>query len=338
MKNEIASNQIGLLVNMYGTRSQYATFGKRKYGSGLPKLKLYRSNAVRTKFRGTGSPTTTQTRTRSGTIESSTTDNYDKTVRYVRKRMPRYKRKRWVGFTRKVQHVQLQMNPLRIYQCAEQGVWTGTSQITFGTLLYDQLSNAADVQNIFKDAYGGAGGLSDYLNKRIYLKSASLDFQIVNSSATNSNVLDVYEIRARKPCSQSYADISAMWADTFSELSGVGAVSLTYPAMTLFDNPNFLKHFLVVKKTEYICDAGKLVTLNLRRPRNGYISGRQMEQNLTCIPGWTVGYVVQVRGQPANSVNPAGLASSQGFWSVQKSYHYALPPGADNSETVGQSK
>lgn len=128
------------------------------------------------------------------------------------------------------------MNPLRIYQCSEQGVWTGTSQITFGTLLYDQLSNAADIQNIFKDAYGGAGGLSDYLNKRIYLKSASLDFQIVNSSATNSNVLDIYEIRARRSCAQSYADISAMWADTFSEMSAVGAVSLTNPAMTLFDN------------------------------------------------------------------------------------------------------
>lgn len=278
-------------------------------------------------------------RKRKSTITKDATDQYDRSVRYVRKRMPAKKRKQWVGFSRKVQHVALQMNPLRIYQSLEKGANAGTIgiQSTGGSLLYDQFINAGDIQNIFKDAYGGTGGISEYLNKRIYMKSASMDVQFFNSIGVTA-IIDVYEITLRNPTTQDYLAMVNLWVDTFSEMATVGAVSSSASAMTPFDNPNFCKHFLVTKKTQYVVDPARVITYQVRRPKNGYISGRLMEQARTGIKGWTVGLLWQCRGVPELSADASGLSTVDVKYSVQKTYHYALPPGAENSEVIGQSK
>lgn len=324
---------------MYGTRSRITMYGKRPYGGGLPKYKLYRATGVRTAFRGNGSPTRTQTNTKRRTITASATDNYDKSVRYVRKRMPSLKRRKWVSFSRKVQHVNLQMNPLRIYQSVEKGVNSGAigEQSSQGTLLYDDFLSNADTLNIFKDAYGGAAAPTDYLARRVYLKSASLDLQFQNTGSVAA-IVDVYQIRIRRGTVTTYNTLLDMWNDTFAEMATVGIVGAANPQMTPFDNPNFCKHWLVVKKTEFVLDASKIITMNIRKPKNGFINGRNLEQSRSGLVGWTEGFFWQIRGAPANNASSSGLASHTVTYGVQKSYHYAYPPGIDPQETIGQTK
>jgi len=322
------------------SKNKLINFGKRAYGAyqaARPGIRLIQG--LRNQYRGSGSQT--ETKRRRTTQSADTTDQYDRSVRYVRRRMPRYKRKRWVSFSRKVQHVALQMNPLRIYQNNFKGLNAGAdgTQSSNGALLYDEFTNHLDVSNIFKDAYGGSGVPGGYTSNRIYLKSATMDVQFT-ADAGLAAIIDVYHVRMRRGTVGSFASLQTFWDNCFAQLAAVGSVSNTNVANTPFSCPAFCKTFLVMKKTQYLVDEGNVVTVQMRMPRNGYIMGRNLEQTFSGQPGWTQGFFWQIRGIPGNTAGDevTGVLGHAVRWSVQKNYTYALPPGASAPEIIGQTK
>lgn len=289
--------------------------------------------------RGSASSTTSAgSRTRESAVLST---QRDAQLRYVRKRMPRWRRKRWVSFVRKVNHIEQQAQPLQIYQSVLKKSKTVPSgeQWTDGVLLKDNnMPNQGDLVNIFKDAYGGSGLTTDYDNRRIYLKAAVMDLQIKNIGSEQA-IVDVYHIRARKTYQASASSTSDtlndIWNDTFGDMSTVGSVSSTNPCLTPFDNPSFCKCFLVLRKTEIIISPDQVVTMQLRDPRNRMLQGRML--NLGRFGPLCEGYLMQIRGVPEDTESSSGLTGATIAWSAQSTYHYALPPGS-SVESIGQSK
>lgn len=300
-----------------------------------------RTNRVtrRTRFRGNGSRTQTRTKRRRRNNPRAVTTQKDVALRYVRTRMPARQRRKWVGFVRRVNAVAQSTQPLQVYQALLKGSVSTTlgTQYTNGVLLKDvAYTNQSDIVNLFKDAYGGTGTVSEYDGRRIFLKAAVLDLQIKNTG-TEQCILDVYRVVCRKASNNSYANLLAQWTDCFGDSLAVGAVTDTNPALTPFDVPSFCKYWKILEKKEFIITADQLVTMQIRDPRNRVIQGRYMQNTSGGMPGLTEGYLFQVRGCPEDSIAASGLSIAAIAWSAQTTYHFAYPPGGQ-VETIGQSK
>lgn len=290
-------------------------------------------------MRGAGSQTRVK-REREFSNRTNTTQR-DVTTRYVRRRMPPYKRRRWVSFVKKTRAVELAQQPLQVYQALLKSSKTVTlgEQWTEGVLLKDNnMPNQADLVNMFKDAYGGGGLPTDYDSRRLYLKSCTLDLQIKNIG-TEQCIIDVYHIKARKSYQSSAGgtsnSLNDIWNDCFGDSTAVGAVSAANAALTPFDVPSFCKYFLVKSKREYIISPDQVVTMQLRDPRNLMLQGRLL--NLGRFGTLAEGYLMQIRGVPEDTLAASGLTSAVVAWSAQTTYHYAVPPGY-TTESIGQSK
>lgn len=266
---------------------------------------------------------------------------HDVSGRYRRKRMPRRKRKRWVGFSRKVNHVVLQMQPLNTYTVDYPGAVKTiavNTQVTDGQMIGGvSVTQNSELLDIFRSAFGSALGINSIDVYKIYLKSMCLDLQLRNSG-TNALVVDVYTLMCRRN-DKNAQRIDVQYVNDFAEqgAGSGGTVDVNNPATTPFQNSSFCKRWKILAKKEILLGAGQVSTMQIRIPHNRYLSGKLLEHNVGCIPGFTRAFLIQARGVPENNAGTARLCAGELTWMAQFTAAYGVPPSSKTFDTTAQA-
>jgi len=247
-------------------------------------------------------PTFSMTMRKRTTDGLGVTNQNDRRVIYVKKKMPSYKKRPWVSFVRKVNRV------------IESGL--GTKTVLFNTYIED--TNAANLQGILTIGfYGGTGladapptGVANYCGLRdigvmmandpmdatgsMKIKSAILD--VTYQAALDNQIrteLDVYELWfSNQDC--PYTNVNAIFqaaASVTSNISGTGTgLNITTRGVTPFDLPEAFKiaKMSVYKKTKYLLAPGEACTYQIRDPRMHEFNKYDILDNLandSMVPG-----------------------------------------------------
>lgn len=273
-------------------------------------------------------------------MSSVISTQFDQSMRYRRRSMPRRKRKAWKKFTKKVQHVALQMQPCQSFTNDNPGgvITVTTDQQLYGSVVLGgtYATNGQDlVFGAFKAAYGSALTSTTVEKYRLFIKSMCCDLQIVNTGAT-AVLVDMYSMVVRKNYPVS-TTLDAAFTTTYNAIpasaGGLGTVDVDNPSVTPFNNSEWLQYFKINSKKEILLGAGQLTTLQLRSAKNRYLSGRMLNNNLLAPPG-SQAFFFMVRGIPENSAGTARLAAGTISWKAQLAITYAIPPGDSTSSTA----
>lgn len=265
----------------------------------------------------------------------------DQATRYRRKRMPRRKRKRWVSFTRKVRHVELQMQPLQIF--TKEGVINltsaaGQSQIWSRMAGGTTVANNDEILRIFAAQYNTTV-LSNLVAYRIFIKSLVLDIQLTNNGSTTL-IVDVYTLKNRKTFGAA-GDVAGQYNAALNEVAAApnaGTLLVNGTATTVFDAPTFCEFWQTLSKREVLIGAGVTCTFQMRLPVNKMIEGKILQTNLQAIPGYTRAFLFDWHGPP-NNQGPSGAAQfapTSVTFGYQTVVHYAVVPGI-NQKNAGSS-
>lgn len=216
--------------------------------------------------------------------ETGVTANYDKTTQYRRKRMPRWKKKRWVSFVKKVTAVgkqSLGTNTVLFNQTLS-GAVPFTGQLLLAAALYGY-TGTADQSNcvgmrdqlicINKDARNQGGALGAFNVGRVTFYSGVIDMTMRNTGSQPLEV-DVYKLTFNTDNAISGDFVSTFNSanDMTSVIPGSNGTSLstTSRGATLFDFPQAISadKMKVWSKRKYFLPAGNTATLQHRDPRN----------------------------------------------------------------------
>lgn len=213
---------------------------------------------------------------------SGVTTQFDRTVQYRRKRMPRRKRKRWVNFVKKASYVEdkkLASNVVVFNNSLDRTI-PDTEQQYAVVHMYGGNGEADDV-GITSAEIGlrdiknlcDNDDLVDSYNEQLIFKSAVLDMTI-NNTGVGKLELDIYEIvpytrDARSATSWTQDQISAQ-----SNTPGIGgstSLNIVQRGVTPFDFPLMSKlGYRVLKKTKFFTAAGQAFTYQMRDAKNRY--------------------------------------------------------------------
>lgn len=242
-----------------------------------------------------GRPTYSSTRDRArGTYQRSgggVTSQYNRTKVYQKKFMPKRKKVRWRKFAKKVKAVADQERCGRsvVFNISNQCITTGTGQ-AFGSigLLNVKGTNAASEIGMgdLWDLLSGDGDLSAS-NSKMLIKSAVLDITfeapvsfVAESITYNSYPLevDVYEMSPKKrpPFTGMIAAINDAASSTPSIGGGYTALTLAARGCTVFQLPQLLSYYTVMKKTKYTINPGSNFTYQIRDPKNRTVDYNQV--------------------------------------------------------------
>lgn len=255
---------------------------------------------------------------------------HDVVNRYRKKRMPRRRRRRWVGFVRKVRAVELAAQPLQFYGLARTERLTGAVNVqTYAGYMLGgtSVTNNDELYQIFQQAYNTIS-VSDAAEHIIFMKSISLDIQLTNSATTGA-VVDVYKLLCRKSISTATAP-AAQFTAALGELaspSGGGTVTTTNASITAFDAPNFCSYWKILNKKEILLGAGQTTTMQLRNAKNKRIDGKVLNTSPQALPGYTMCYLFMIRGAPELNAGLSRLAATDITFGIQYNLKYAIPPG-----------
>lgn len=311
---------------MYGRKRRRSNGG----GSTLSKITSALANRLKTSRSSTRSVTRSKRMYDSGPI----TEQHDAARRYLRRPMPRFKRRRWRSFTKRVQHVMLQSQALMSYtrDLTTSETWLANKQVTFGYYLGGTLFGENDELNqAFRSAYGliTSTSLDDY---KLFIKAMSLDLQLTNTG-DSSCIVDVYTLNARKSSNAAPQSIGTQYSTLYLEQqpgqTGVGP-GPDEPSSTPFQNGLFCSYWKVMQKKEILLGPGNVTTMQMRLPYNRMMYGKILEYNQSYIPGVTRAYLIQVRGTPEVLVGPPlvnQLSPGRVTVSRQWTVTFGIPPG-----------
>lgn len=247
------------------------------------------------------------------------TRNHDFSVQYRKKRMPRWKRRSWANFSKKVNAVL-------------------TAKLATQTQLFNRpitLTNPANSQNYMAAVIYGKNGqngsecagmsdLRDIVNiaalttgEKLMFKSAILDVTLaVPSDAASSLEVDIYDCYWRGQTLQVNVrtDIQAAESNTSTLPSG-SSLELNDRGATLFDLPVFLSNTKckILKKTKVFLPPGNTTTYQIRDPRNRTIYVDDITEYQASglsgwiQPGWTRGIVVVFKPTAGNQATVNSL-------------------------------
>lgn len=266
-----------------------------------------------------------------------TTEQRDFATRYVRRSMPRHRRRRWRSFTRKVQHVMLQMGATQSFNLkfsarktagVETQLWDG--MMLGGT----QPNNNDELLQAFRRAYGTAITNANVDDYKLYIKSLCLDLQIRNNGDKNV-IIELHQLICRKSYNQSER-IDTHFQTAMGEMqnqTGFTAQAITDPTTTIFQNSIFLQYWKVLKKSQIVIGAGETTTLQLRIPYNRMMSGKLIESHVQAIPGFTRAFIFSMKGAPELNASDVQYSDFDILWVSQTFVNYQIPPGSTRAQT-----
>lgn len=266
-----------------------------------------------------------------------TTEQRDSRVGYVKRRMPRRRRRSWKRFTRKVQHVMLQMGATQTFsqKFATLKSWAANAQNYWGFMLGGvSVSNNDELLKAFRLAYGSALTLADIDDYKLFIKSLCLDIQF-NNNTTNTAIVEIYHLLCRKPYNTATA-LDQQYLDTFNEIPAQTGFSrsITDVGYTPFQNALFCSHWSITKKEQVQLGPGELSTMQIRIPSNKMFYGKTLETAPACIKGFTRAVLFIVKGEPENASGTAQLSNGEIVWTTQTTVNYQIPPSSTRTQTA----
>lgn len=289
----------------------------RRYGRIVKRAAPYVPAALQVardlKFRRGSAPTMTMTK-KKRVDTGFTSRQHDVRQQYVKRSMPRGKRKRWVSFVRKVNAVSDNDRGVTTIVFNKRGQVLGpTVNLGFrrqavvethlygyaGTDVYSSTNagvyGAADVLYIFEnDPLLGLGAIAT--TRKIRLHSAVMDVTIRNQTDAIME-LDCYEVIYYRtaPGSMSSLVDTMQTAQASAETVSTGAFRTTITDMSLRGATPFemgpgisAAKCKILKKTKYFVDPGTLITRQFRDPKNRFIDDSYIQRrNGLVLPGFT---------------------------------------------------
>lgn len=210
------------------------------------------------------------------------TVQHDRRTIYRKKSMPRYKRKRWTRFIKKVHAVAEKDLGSRTAVFNETVARTvtgpiGTNQLRAQFALY-AINNGSN--NYLQDITTLLAGDSNVLaTGKVLFQSGVLDMTVRNLSVDHASVqvpveVDVYEIISGKTWENAASDkgLLDIFAQAESDTGPIGAgtsLSLANRGVTPWDVPQCLSQWRlkILKKTKYELSYGQTFTYQIRDPR-----------------------------------------------------------------------
>lgn len=266
-----------------------------------------------------------------------TTEQRDYATRYISRPQSRYRRKRWRSFTRKVQHVMLQMGGTQSFNLSfsgrnSQGVntarWDG--QMIGGT----QANNNDELLQAFRRAYGTTVSASNVDDYRLFIKSLVLDLQISNIGDKNV-VIEMHTLVLRKNYNVAER-IDVMFDTCLAEIppqTGFTQATSGQPTSSIFQNSIFCQYWKVLKKAQIVISPGETTTLQMRIPYNRMLQGKLIETNNIGIPGFTRAFFWQAKGSPEVNASAVQYSDFDIVWQSQTYVNYQVPPGSLQART-----
>lgn len=300
-----------ILSNMVASRYN---FRKRSAGN----YTMGRRTRARMSTRRAGSRTMTKTRTR-GRTGQGVSLQHDRRLIYMKKRMPRYKRKVWKRFVNKVHAVAEKDFGSRTvvfntsYAVSNQ---TPGNHAVGSFYLYGQKSNtswANDLNAIsalenFEANPSTAAGITVEKSTKLLFQSGVLDLTIRNSSTIKTSTgyepsylakmeLDVYEVYLTKDSQDSdhvYGNLEDILNDNYLQTKPIGGagneITIYQRGVTPWDVTFALGKWgvRILKKTKFFIANGDTITYQCRDPKRRVSTIRDLsaEEGLNK-PRWT---------------------------------------------------
>jgi len=268
----------------------------------------YVGNRIRNYFgmNGNGS----QTRTYIG--GSGVTSQFDRKVQYRKKSMPRWKKRRWLKFVKKVRAASFgPRGSSTILRNDQLTVAHSTGQAYAHFVLYgkDGIAPATsrcgydDMKSIVNNE------ITMDSTQKIMFTSGVIDITMSNNSSlesTDPNLnltleVDVYELVFTKQADALSIGTMITDAETNTQPINVtqNQITLATRGATLFDLPDLLgRGIKILKKTKYILGKGDAATYQYRDPRNFYMRKDIIDNSDDnfVVPWKTRGFVVVSKG------------------------------------------
>lgn len=239
------------------------------------------------------------------------TAQYDRQQIYKRKPMPSYKRRKWVGFVRKVhavvdnslapKNVLFQHSIVPANGTQPQWIATaclgGAKGFADGAAVANSNCGYGDLFRIFyndPDIIKAAGPGVVLDNGKIMITNMTMDLTYFNNTtveAPKRQEVDVYEIFGRNgdyPGLQEYYGI-ALGANTQPINGAAPLFNIASRGATPFDIPIASSMLRVVKKTKFFVEAGSTFTYQIRVPKNIFIDARTLNTVIDTVDAQFVG-------------------------------------------------
>jgi len=277
---------------------------------------------------------------------------------YKRKPMPARRRKRWVRFTRQVNHVvekAVQPNYLVITEAYVMGTATAGKQSAGWASLYGVNSTTdnvdfIDIRRIFQRAAGVSGASATEMNRRAHISGALMEVSLYNNAITTCYV-DCYYWRCKRDCATegtvpagpggigyNLGDVNDLVTAGLSQLTanipaGGSTLDIGDYGVTPFQSPVFSRHCQVWKKTRIKLAPGGTAQLELRDGKNYWLNW-QYVVNFLMRRRMTQGIYFIVYGAP---VAP-GFASSASSVNISVNKNYTWRRVQDSLSTGGATQ
>lgn len=273
--------------------------------------------SARLSMRRGGSRTMTRTRSGTGTSGLGVTGQYDRKLVYLKKTMPRFKKRRWRSFVKKVNAAaekELGNNTVLFNRQLTSVNTTSGNQIVLTLALYGS-NGAADLTDdvAYIGNLGNIGnptatdGVTVSPTTKYLFQSAVMDVTIQNVSSLTSLIggvstvtypneckleCDVYEVFVRRPSligtGPAYDTLEDLlnWSETYNyaikdntATPVTGEVKIQSRGATPFECASALSRFgiKVLKKTKFMLNQGETITYQVRDPKR-HVAERQRLQ------------------------------------------------------------
>lgn len=273
-------------------------------------------------------------RARSGYRSGSLiTNQRDYASRYVRSRGNRGAGRRSRRFRYRVMQTVNANQPLSIYTKlgAAAGISAINTQNYYGVGLYTtQQADQPDLKDLLTDAgiNIAAAAPNPALSSKVVIKSCCLDVQFRNIGAADL-ILDIYEILNVRDVDTTAAT-SVQFDDFFKQMTTITAANSINPAVSIFENPVFCRHYKVLSKKETTIPAGDLVTMQMRYGKDRSITASSVLNYKGALPKLAKFYFFMWHGIPDTAAAQIAATSVSLTW--QKSYKYAIMSGRTTAQ------
>lgn len=236
----------------------------------------------------------TSTRQRPGKNSGGgVTAQYDRSLQYRYKRMPRAKRGRIRRFARSVNRVidRALATQTILRNSSLSGSWTDGVQQVFAVTVYgwsgvnDSLNAGADDMDAISLSV-----FASQPSKKIRFMNCHVDATYQNTGSTNSEV-DVYEYYWK--AAETQQNLVSSWDDAASETPTIAGTALTRNTRgaTPFEFPMLCRQMKILKKTKYLVPVGQAFTYQMRDRKNRVLTNDDVvDYQSFAKRGWTKGF------------------------------------------------
>lgn len=283
-----------------------------------------------------------------------TTGQYDTKVQYRKRRMPKYKKRRWRKFVKKVTAVQKRSLGTRTLLRNSQLTTitdAGKPQAFLSAFLYGSRgiadnSDGCGNQDLNQIVAAELSTLPNNLKFTVY--SAILDITLTNVSGviqdttfTPSLEVDIYHVKFYKEAQfQDFGALHVSARNNDAQLPNTSSAAtsrvwLETRGATLFDMPILIQKsgMKIWKKTKVFLPPGAQATYQIRNPRNFEFSAQDIREvttlNSFIYPARTEGVIVVFK--PVTNLNgPAGVfaQTTRLAMGVTRKYNYVVDTDA----------